>query len=525
MAKDKNEASVEKGKLLNLPDQYFDNVSVEETLDFLNDGARFEFQAEVRPDKKGRVVDPIISKDQDDFDSQGESIGVSDFRGGYVSTSKKKREAQKQKSYSVGQTEDEDDDRPIKRRESDGIQIVDVPIEIRPSAPATSYLQSENSGNSPYKTMVIDGEKVVCIPMDMVMGGGLTPFGMAQNITINPQTVTINPQTVTMNPSMVTMNPSVVTMNPETVTMNPSVVTMNPETVTMNPGTVTMNPGTVNMNPETVNMNPGVVNMNPEVVQMRPEVVQMKADSVRMKADSVETEAAKFTAQSGVVNAAETELSEDDVMITDAEELPPVEREETLSEKAGYKLSVEDTPEGLGDGLANSISTRVVGEIKKDGVVFFSNASANAAIESGLRYGGQEKEEEKPLPETEKAESEKGAAEKAKPQRTRNIDKFSGKAPSALTETFDTEEYKKAVEPEIVELNQTATPAPVTKKKSFLGRLWDKILGLFGGKKKGTETVRSLPAGSEPKEKAAVKEKKNHIDGAERLESVYDYFG
>lgn len=504
MAKDKNEASVEKGKLLNLPDQYFDNVSVEETLDFLNDGARFEFQAEVRPDKKGRVVDPIISKDQDDFDSQGESIGVSDFRGGYVSTSKKKREAQKQKSYSVGQTEDEDDDRPIKRRESDGIQIVDVPIEIRPSAPATSYLQSENSGNSPYKTMVIDGEKVVCIPMDMVMGGGLTPFGMAQNITINPQTVTINPQTVTMNPSMVTMNP---------------------ETVTMNPGTVTMNPGTVNMNPETVNMNPGVVNMNPEVVQMRPEVVQMKADSVRMKADSVETEAAKFTAQSGAVNAAETELSEDDVMITDAEELPPVEREETLSEKAGYRLSVEDTPEGLGDGLANSISTRVVGEIKKDGVVFFSNASANAAIESGLRYGGQEKEEEKPLPETEKAESEKGAAEKAKPQRTRNIDKFSGKAPSALTETFDTEEYKKAVEPEIVELNQTATPAPVTKKKSFLGRLWDKILGLFGGKKKGTETVRSLPAGSEPKEKAAVKEKKNHIDGAERLESVYDYFG
>lgn len=518
MAKDKNEASVEKGKLLNLPDQYFDNVSVEETLDFLNDGARFEFQAEVRPDKKGRVVDPIISKDQDDSDSQGESIGVSDFRGGYVSTSKKKREAQKQKSYSVGQTEDEDDDRPIKRRESDGIQIVDVPIEIRPSAPATSYLQSENSGNFPYKTMVIDGEKVVCIPMDTVMGGGLTPFGMAQNITINPQTVTINPQTVTMNPSMVTMNPSVVTMNPETVTMNPSVVTMNPETVTMNPGTVTMNPGTVNMNPETVNMNPGVVNMNPEVVQM-------KADSVRMKADSVETEAAKFTAQSGVVNAAETELSEDDVMITDAEELPPVEREETLSEKAGYKLSVEDTPEGLGDGLANSISTRVVGEIKKDGVVFFSNASANAAIESGLRYGGQEKEEEKPLPETEKAESEKGAAEKAKPQRTRNIDKFSGKAPSALTETFDTEEYKKAVEPEIVELNQTATPAPVTKKKSFLGRLWDKILGLFGGKKKGTETVRSLPAGSEPKEKAAVKEKKNHIDGAERLESVYDYFG
>ncbi len=350
MAKDKNEASVEKGKLLNLPDQYFDNVSVEETLDFLNDGARFEFQAEVRPDKKGRVVDPIISKDQDDFDSQGESIGVSDFRGGYVSTSKKKREAQKQKSYSVGQTEDEDDDRPIKRRESDGIQIVDVPIEIRPSAPATSYLQSENSGNFPYKTMVIDGEKVVCIPMDTVMGGGLTPFGMAQNITINPQTVTINPQTVTMNPSMVTMNPSVVTMNPETVTMNPSVVTMNP-------GTVTMNPGTVNMNPETVNMNPGVVNMNPEVVQMRPEVVQMKADSVRMKADSVETEAAKFTAQSGAVNAAETELSEDDVMITDAEELPPVEREETLSEKAGYRLSVEDTPEGLGDGLANSISS------------------------------------------------------------------------------------------------------------------------------------------------------------------------
>ena len=56
-------------------------------------------------------------------------------------------------------------------------------------------------------------------------------------------------------------------------------------------------------------------------------------------------------------------------------------------------------------------------------------------------------------------------------------------------------------------------------------RKFDGERRFFGGKKKGTETVRSLPAGSEPKEKAAVKEKKNHIDGAERLESVYDYFG
>lgn len=518
MAKDKNELSTEKGALFRLPDSYFDGVKTEKTLDFLNDGATYTFTPQNEAYGEEKLSGDSLRGDV--MDSEGESIGVFDFDGGYIPATKKKQLAQKQKDQT--KVQEEEDEEPVKRRASDGIQIVDLPVEIKPaSQQILPTAIGDNFGGSQFRTAVINGERVVYAPMDSMMNGGMNPFGMmTPNITINPQNITINPQSVTMNPS-------VVQMNPETVTMNPNVVTMNPETVTMNPNVV-------QMNPETVQMNPGVVNMNPEVVQMRPEVVQLKTDAVQMKTDSVNMAPTEVniekpetnTDRQALPNAKEGAGAETQTVPLVKDEKPSSEQNNAdLSARAGYKVKVEDQQISLNDEFISTISTRIVGELKKDGVVFFSNSSANAAVDSGFKYGAEEEPEAEKNEETSDQED---ADDKSLSQKAGASDRGRSRTSEGVkVEVLDEEDSHKPVEPEIIELGGApVTPASqakseTKKKPSFLRDLFNRILSIFRGGRKNTENgVKSLPAGNSGKK--ALSEK---IEGADKLGSVYDYFG
>lgn len=487
MAKEKKELSLKRGERFTLPDSYFDDLPIREVLEFLNDGATYRFEVE-----DNRIFDTEPIDDTDAVDS--ERLGIVDDM--YMDTP----------------------------APPDELRIVDIKEEIRmPSMRRNSVVNVGNSESNgmPYKTAIINGEKVVYAPIS-VMNGDINPFGMAPNITINPQNITINPQTVTMNPS-------VVTMNPDTVTMNPNMVTMNPETVTMNPNVVTMNAETVRMDTETVRMNTENVHMNTDTVKMNTESVQMNTDSVVVKGGevSLESNSSAEIESSGLVELEQAEINADE------------QKERTLEERTGYKVRFEEKDV---DEDTIGVATRVVGTIRKDGAVFFDQSSMDAALESGFfddiekgiginaakdEEAKSEKAEEQAVKSESKAE-ETTKSEKVERAYNNEAKTFTEHREPVETEVFDTEEYVEpvSVEPVIEYLDgsqktKEAKKGKTEAKKSIFGRIWDKIVGVFGGKKEQPKYI-GLPAGesSAPKKKT----KSGAIQDIESLGSVYDFF-
>ncbi|MEG1710476.1 MAG: hypothetical protein RR316_01575, partial [Clostridia bacterium] len=515
------------GTKFTFPRAYFANVNIADTLAFLNDGAKSPFIP------KRDLAATVVAEDaripnkngRENYNElKGESLGVYDIDEEYIPASKRRSIKAKAIDAYVDENDDNNNRKLGKKSDinssmmynnkKDDIPIVDVPINIRPiyntEQQSTPF---SGNGNNNYRTTTINGEKVIYFPMPTGdnesmsrMMEGMSPFGFGmpnitlspQNITINPQTVTMNPQTVTMNPQTVTMNPEIVTMNPQTVTMNPQTVTMNPQTVTMNPQTVTMNPEIVTMNPQVVTMNPDVVTMNPQVVTMNPEIVTMNPESVNIKPESVSIKPETVNIISENINvAAESNIKE-------------VEKENIVEDK--NVKNIEKKQQVL------SIKTRVVGVMRKDGVVFYDKEAENEAAQAGIKY--------KATIEPKVAIVEKL---RLKEEEKRSEETFFANDNVATQEFKEDFNGRHLGDPEIIEFG----PAPfepeqenVNKnvvKESILNKIsnfFTNILKFFGKAHKQNKQV--LLAQSNSKEEDLSKKAKNNSIIAENKQGLLD---
>jgi len=589
MAKEKIDQTIETGAKFTLPASFFIGTDVGSVLDFLNEGKGYKFEMASTYENVPFAEEVELPKDRNyeiKKSLEGERLGVFDIEEEYVPLSKRRREREKAKRQSVDTfdlSEEESFAESFERRSSrekrEYIPIIDVPVDIRPMSAhmSSSSLSNNNEMAGGFRTGTINGEKVVYMPVGgiaaenmqrMMEQGMINPFGMmTPNITIQPQNITIQPQTVTMNPASVTMNPGMVQMNPENVTMNPGVVQMTPENVTMNPGVVQMNSETVLMKPDSVQMKADSVNLSPEKVQMNSDTVAMHTERVAMNTQSVsvnpssvemKSENIDLRADKTVVASDKTEVVSDKTVVSSentavsaestvvASENAVVSSNKALAEVKADAIGAKDSvikieSREISGGDTENLSTRIVGAVREDDVVFYSERTADAAKESGLVYVSEPKKKKKGRGSKDNVKVQPAGEIKVEAQPENEelpqqvVEKHIIKEVHTVVKPVvvvapvaDSESIRKVVTPEIVELGVASDAEVVKEKQGFLASLVSKVKSLFGKKSKSVqEPALALPSASLGKETAAQRKRAFAtlvIDGEEKLISVYDYF-